>query len=70
VNKIDTTKKPSKNNGLTSSVAINRENLKINTKTGKPGAMLLESMKSGLGAKPEFGNIREEEILTLNYSNG
>jgi hypothetical protein len=27
-------------------------------------------MKQGLGAKPEFGNIKEEEILTLNYSNG
>jgi hypothetical protein len=27
-------------------------------------------MKQGLGAKPEFGNIKEEEILMLNYSNG
>jgi len=51
-------------------MAVNRENLKINSKNGKPGGTLLESMKSGLGAKPEFGNIKEEEILTLNYSNG
>lgn len=68
VDKIDT-KKPGKN-PLTSSLALVRDNSKNNFKPGKPGEKLLESMKQGLGAKPEFGNIKEEEILTLNYSNG